>query len=111
MEKIDYSVILTWVAHHREDWFSPTCFTVFHIVPVFCDSRPGYVRSCHVITDSQSVCLSWPRSPDCDSRPYFSLEENFGVVFHGVSTPHGAAMCRGHSRDPSVQWLQSVWEL
>jgi len=28
------------------------------------------VRSGHFVTDSQSVCPSWPRAPNCDSWPY-----------------------------------------
>jgi len=43
----------------------------------------GYVRSDQVIlllTITHSVSPSWPRAPDCDSEPYFSLEENFGIV-------------------------------
>jgi hypothetical protein len=40
----------------------------------------------HFTSDSQSVCPSWSRAPNCDAWPYFSLEENFGIVFRGSST-------------------------
>jgi hypothetical protein len=41
-----------------------------------------FFRSGHFITDSQSVCPSWPRAPNCDS-------ENFGIAFRGASTLTG----------------------
>jgi hypothetical protein len=47
------------------------------------------VRSGHVIlllTISQSFSPSWPQASNYDAWPYFSLEENFGIVFRGVST-------------------------
>jgi len=59
------------------------------------------VRSGHFITDSQSVCPSWPRVPISDSWPYFSLEENFGIVYRGASTLTGG-------RGSHVQGSQSV---
>jgi len=42
-----------------------------------------------LLTISQSLSLSWPRAPNCDSWPYFSSEENFGIVFRGTSTLRG----------------------
>jgi hypothetical protein len=55
-----------------------------------------YSRSGQVIllsTANQSVCPSWPRVPNCDSWPYFSLEENFDIVFGGASTRRGGLGC------------------
>jgi hypothetical protein len=62
------------------------------------------VRSGQVIllrTISQSVSPSWPRAPNYDSWPYFSLEENFGIIFRGAST-----LTRG--RGCHVQGSQSL---
>jgi hypothetical protein len=46
-----------------------------------------------LLTFSQSISPSWLRAPSCDSWPYFSLEENFGIVFRGASTPMGVRGC------------------
>jgi hypothetical protein len=46
-----------------------------------------------LLTINQSVCPSWPQAPNCDSWSYFSLEENFGIVFRGVSTLTGGRGC------------------
>jgi len=58
-------------------------------------------RSDHIITDNQSVSPSWPRAPNYDSWPYVSLEENFGIVFRGVSALTGGRGCHVH-------WSQSL---
>jgi hypothetical protein len=58
-------------------------------------SSPGQVIL--LLAISQSVSPSWPRAPNCDSWPYFSLEENFGIVYrvqngsgaHAASYPMG----------------------
>jgi hypothetical protein len=73
-----------------------------------CESAEAFrcqVRSGHIITEncqvtlllkiSQSVSSSWARVPDCVSGAYFSLEENFGIVFRGSSTVDGAVMYSG----------------
>jgi len=51
------------------------------------------IRSGHIIIDNQLVSLSWPQAPDCDTRPYFSFEENFSIVFCGMSTQTGGQGC------------------
>jgi hypothetical protein len=42
-----------------------------------------------LLTISQSVSPPWAGVPNCHSWPYFSLEENFGIVFRGASTLTG----------------------
>jgi hypothetical protein len=46
-----------------------------------------------LLTISQLGNPSWPGAPNCDSWPYFSLEENVGIVFRGASTLMGARGC------------------
>jgi hypothetical protein len=72
-------VVVQWTNQRFEDHLCPH--------PQGCDVAG------QVITDSQSVCPSWPRAPSCDSWSYFSLEENFGIVFRGASTLTGGWGC------------------
>jgi len=63
-----------------------------------------------LLTISQSVCPSWPRAPNCDSWPYFSLEENFGIAFRGASTLTSGRGCHVQgSQSFSVLWCYQCY--
>jgi hypothetical protein len=54
------------------------------------------IRSGQVIlllTDIQSIIPSWPRAPNCDSWPCFSLDENFVITLRGAFILMGGRGC------------------
>jgi hypothetical protein len=71
--ELDVSVCL--IAHKESETFS----------------FPGQVIL--LLTISQSESPSWPKAPNYDPWPYFSLEENFCIVFRGATTLRGERGC------------------
>jgi len=97
-----------WTVPHYFNLKRLTKYTEKIIHPSIADQ----VRSGQVIlllTISQSVSPSWPRVPNCDSWPYFSLEENFGIVFRGASTLTGGRGCHIQRNPLLMEFVNNIF--